>query len=196
MKLGNLISFIHIPRTGGHSLMRALSEATGERWALDDVEIRGNRLLRMNALGRGFHPPLEHCAAELNPIVISVVRNPWDWLLSLYHTNSAPKETFDQWLFGTGLRLPNQCQWLRDPHGSTPMPKRLLKYEHLQAGYDELAEELDLPAITLTPSHQSSPRKHYSTYYSPEFAEIVGRAFRKDCKFFDYDFQQEALPVH
>ncbi|MEO1640376.1 MAG: sulfotransferase family 2 domain-containing protein, partial [Pseudomonadota bacterium] len=84
--------FVHIPKTGGTSLMQAYED----RAAADDILIgdtpkarrRKRRLASLNAPGRlwkhsaladvdGLYPP--------DAFVVTLVRNPWDRMVSYYH---------------------------------------------------------------------------------------------------------------
>jgi len=192
-KLGRIIRqryfqdfiFIHINRTGGSSIEKALGI------------------------------PLEHMSAEIkirelgletweNKFTFSVIRNPWDKVVSHYwhrwNRDQAGIQTdeigFSEWVQLTyGQQDPRyynkpkmfqpQVWWLADQAGKILVDK-VIRFESLETGFNEVCQHLGITREL--PHLKSSPREDYRHYYSPETRAIVQKWFNEDLEEFDYEY--------
>jgi hypothetical protein len=159
------------------------------------------------------------CSA-LNPDIIndyflfSVIRNPWDRMVSLYlwgvNRNEKDSRELEIWWRGysfekfikqvsenkhneyNGHRYKTQLEWVSD-HDSNILVDFFMMYENLDKDFSELLSKLNLPQFSLLKhntaySKSGQTRKHYSHYYNNLTAEIVSRKYAEDIKYFNYQF--------
>jgi hypothetical protein len=202
--------FIHIQKTAGNSIRRALEDAIPD---VDDF--------------LGTHDPASAARRYLGAeayqsfFTAAFVRNPWDRLVSWYtmirQGGSKPwpwsrpiiepeprlwryvqetSSSFDEFVHrctaeiddvdGTKSFCWNQVDYLSDESGRL-IVDFIGRYENLAADTARLFERLavDPPRV---PHLNPSKHRHYSAYYSAETAEVVRARFRRDIEAFGYEF--------
>lgn len=186
--------FIHIPKTGGMAIAEALS--------LPYVSHRRySEYLRANP------------SKYRRTFKFSIVRNPWDRLVSAYfflraggvnevdqawadrHLSPFPsfREFVREW-----VNEENVWSWIHfvPQHyfiaGKTIMVDYVARFETLAEDFKYIASRLG-SAARLNPANVSQ-HAHFTTYYDAEMCEIVARAYRRDIELFGYGFRP--LPVH
>lgn len=209
---GRNFIFVHIPKTGGTSLALAL-EARAHR---DDILIgdtpkarrRKGRVGGVQAAGRLWkHSTLSDIAGLVPPeqiagaFTFTLVRNPWDRLVSYYH-----------WLRQQGFDHPAvrqaqagdfssflQARHVQDSLRAHPVRRYMttatgtercgaaIRLEHLQRDaaplWDHLGFTLDLPH-----DNPSARDRDYRPYYSARDAALVGEICAEDIARFGYAF--------
>ncbi len=209
---GRRYIFVHIPKTGGTSLATALED----RAHRDDILVgdtpkavkRRGRLKGLAARGRLWkHSTLADIDGVLGADEIAgmfcftMVRNPWDRLVSYYHWLQA--QSFDHPAVGLAqshdfagfLRHPQTQgsirQWparryLTDAAG-TERASLILRLEHLQQDIGPLADHLGfVPEI---PHINASRRdRDYTAYYDDELRDVVAHICAEDIARFGYRF--------
>ena len=63
----------------------------------------------------------------------------------------------------------------------------IIRCENIQSDFDKVCNKLKIKKIQL-PYRNASKHKHYSNYYTDESTEIVYQQFKKDIKYFGYEF--------
>ena len=176
--------FIHINKTGGSSVERALKLPLEHKTALEKIQEIGQ-----SQWDRRF--------------TFAVVRNPWDKVVSHYHYRVQTNQTglgakpvdFQQWVrLAYGEQDPAyynhpkmfmpQSDWITDQRGKIIVDE-VCRFENLNADFGRVCEKLGIRNVTL-PHTKSSKRGHYSDYYDDEAAQIVRRCFEKDIDHFGY----------
>jgi len=142
-----------------------------------------------------------------NLFTFSVVRNPWDRLVSLYFYRKKLKNIPAQWEFtdfarhliaarsGTvhpALRyIPprlTMSEFLSDRHGNL-LVDRVVKFEDRTNGLFKIGRNIGLASLGLSSINPASPKGvHYSSYYDAETRDLVARSYADDCRQFSYSF--------
>ena len=178
-------AFVHINKTGGSSVERALrlpiDHRTAQEWRRDLGEKEWGRRFRF-----------------------TVVRNPWDRAVSHYHYRVQTNQTglgdapigFRDWALRVyGERDPRyhdqpkmfmpQVDWIADEDGAL-MVDRVCRFERLHEDLVEVGREIGRPLVI--PHLKASKRGPYQAYYDDDVREVVSTWFRKDIEQFAYAF--------
>jgi hypothetical protein len=180
-------SFIHINKTGGSSIEKALGVPLVHETALAFRERIGER--RWN-----------------QRFSFAIVRNPWDRAVSHYHYRRMTNQTglaekplpFNEWIKRVYVdRSPEyvneekmfltQADWVCDAQGRI-MVDYIGRFENLQASWDEICERLQREK-SLLPHEKKSSRGGFRDYYDDESRAIVAQFFHRDLELFDYTFE-------
>ena len=177
--------FIHINKTGGSSIEKALGIGLDHSTALEKYRQLGDR-----AWQRKF--------------TFSVVRNPWDKVVSHYHYRVRTNQTglghtpmpFDEWLqrcyvdkdpryYDQPRMFMPQRQWLIDDNGEL-LVEFIGRFENLQEDFGRICQRLSVAAEL---GHaKPSGRGSYRDYYADTSRHLVGEVFAEDVELFGYEF--------
>jgi len=179
--------FIHIPKTGGMSISKALKIQ----------KFRDRRRLRPGAEYSGIvtfgHEPLpwlqQHDLAPRDAFVFAFVRNPYDRAVSLWAFNNKRNQaglTFAEFcraLPRLGWRIRNpQMRWLE---GVTL--GFLGRFERLQQDFEQLCGILGVERRKALPHLNEGERGVCSDYYDWQTATIVREHYAVDFERLGYD---------
>lgn len=199
--------FVHIPKTGGTSMALALEA----RARADDILIgdtpkaikRRKRVKGLSAPGRLWkHARLADidgmAGLPCNPFVFTLVRNPWDRMVSLYHwaraqgfdhplVKTAKSRDFAGFLTEPGLQpafAKDRAAAYVTRRDGTVTCDAFIRLEHLDRDLAPLETHLgfalNLPRANVTPHPDSA------AIYTSDLAEHVGRLFADDIRRFGY----------
>lgn len=208
---GRKYIFVHIPKTAGTSLALALEG----RAMKDDIMMgdtpkakkRRRRLKGVQASGRLWkHSRLCDIeglvsAADIQSFMtFTLVRNPWDRVVSYYHW--LREQSFDhaavalakQLEFGDFVLHPQTAQSLgATPFGSymrlgpDEVPSLFIRIEDFakdaQPLFDHLGFEIELPRVNC-----SDRQARYQEYYSPQTRQAIAEICQEDVARFGYEF--------
>jgi hypothetical protein len=208
-KLGFI--YIHIPKTGGNSILRPLfeSDCPEGNVVYNDMLVEDN--------GISMYPwnfNHGHGAIERNTIVDSdyfsfaFVRNPWDRLVSLYHWRfrvahlsheDVSKITFKEFVIclrDGSLESPGhfnmlawpQSHWTHDGEGC---PLDFIgRLENIERDFAHVCDVLDIDIIKPRILNKNRSRKcdDYRTYYDDESIAIASDLYHQDIANFGYSF--------
>lgn len=183
--------FLHIPRTGGTSIMSLLKDR------LPDA--KGLLLQHDNA----STVSISFFRQYSDYFKFSFVRNPWDRLLSLYALalkypvdNSKPLFSFEAFykkyeLEQVNLKLGrafylNQTDYLYNKNGEMVVDK-VGRYENYEHELLEILHEQNIP-FTYIPRLNKTEHAHYRSFYSEERKKFVEKLCYKDIESFGYRF--------
>ncbi len=177
--------FIHINKTGGSSIEKALGVGLDHSTALEKYQQLG-------------------AAAWERKFTFTMVRNPWDKVVSHYHYRVRTNQTglgdnpipFEEWLqrvyvqrdpryFDQPRMFMPQKHWLVNESGEM-LVEFVGRFENLQQDFDLICQRLQVKA-TLGHAKPSS-RGSYRDYYTPETAALVAECFADDLELFGYEF--------
>lgn len=185
--------FIHIPKAAGQSVSLALfNDKHPGHWSITDFEWENK--------------------GKLNKYYkFTIVRNPWDRLVSAYHylKNTTPYEadksfarknlsefeSFESFVLN-GLERPEVLNWvhfrpqisfLKNEAGKLDI-NFIGRLENLTTDFRVITEELQMNGISLPDKTNVSQRDSYKLYYTEEMIDIVRRVYNDDVNEFDYEF--------
>ena len=184
--------FIRPQKVGGTSVLRALPKPH-RRFEKD------NKQWIQKQTGRSmdpYHIPAEHVAQlipedKLNEYFkFSIVRNPYDRIVSLYHyltrMNKHKYNTFDKFIHNI-----YKVQWYGIQMSQSKFIGNVdytIRFEELQTGFNKVCDRLNLPHRQLQHYKKTQDRTHYKNYYCDVTKQIVTEMFQEDLNKFDYKF--------
>lgn len=197
--------FVHIPKTGGSSIERALRDVAtpviaGER-------NKGSLYFKHTDIS-GF----ERMLGDYFPNYFSftVVRNPFDWLVSLYEFNRGMQRvylkgtnytavgamipddmvdmSFTDWLpWWTQTFRASQSKLICDDAGHLKV-NSVLAYEDLLGGFASVCDRIGVPKRELPWIHKRKKKGGRELYFGPELVRYVEENFADDLDRFGYAF--------
>lgn len=168
--------FVHVPKTGGNSIIEAMREAT------DDIRTIGR--WHITAVGgRGAFPEWHTYTS------FAFVRNPWDRTVSAYAHLTGHRISFNEFLnerdFLRTHMWPfskSQTYWTHDDD-RRQLVNVIGRFEKLSVDFASLC-----PSAPSLSHVNSSEHKPYREYYTDETRERVATLFAEDITTFGYSF--------
>jgi len=178
--------FIHINKTGGSSVEKALNIPHGHETALEKIEEIGQKKWD-------------------EKLTFTIVRNPWDKVVSHYYYRLKTNKTnlrdnpieFTEWVkraYGTQdapyydvpkMFMP-QVNWITDKNGKI-LVDEIIHFENLESEFNAVLEKLG--KNTNLPHVKKSDRGNYREYYDEDTIAIVRNWFEGDIEKFGYQFE-------
>lgn len=178
--------FIHIPKTGGSSILHAL-----------------------NIHNYCCHEPISRYPNYLtqNVFKFAFVRNPFDRILSAYiYLTGGFGNEYDAAFAQANLdHFKNFNEFIKEFEINTELQSWLHfqsvfnfidgpmdfigKYENIQTDFNAVCDHIGLIRIPLEHKN-SSNHKHYSTYYNKKSIKIIEKIFCRELDEFDYAFER------
>ena len=221
--------FIHVPKTGGTSIRAALDAAAGEgaEWnsggiwpgllaspRRDELFRVFKRFFSMESALNVSHQHLPACL--LREFVstqvwetyykVATVRNPWDYVVSMYHyLRQALQDekgflnrdhpdlaylvrrctTFEDWVRLMPMFELDMTSYFADDDGNE-LVDYVARYESLEEDFARLCDRVGI--IAQLPRLNISSREAYRDYYTAETKALVAHHFSRDIERFDYSF--------
>ena len=217
---GRRYIFIHIPKTGGTALTLALEG----RAMKDDIFVgdtpkaraRKGRLKGVETAGRLWkHSTLADISglatdAEVESFfTVTLVRNPWDRMVSYYHWLRAQNfahpavalaKTLD---FSAFLNAPEtKASFAAHPYGNyiktadgVERCDLFIRLEHFDADVAPFEAHLGFRLAPLAPANTSDRARDWRDHYSDRDADIVADICAEDIRRFGYSFDPPASSV-
>jgi Sulfotransferase family len=211
---GRKFIFVHIPKTGGTALALALEA----RAMKDDILIgdtpkaraRKARLKGIRTAGRVWkHATLADVDGLVTPaevadfFTLTLVRNPWDRMVSYYHwlrgqafahpaVGLAKSLNFSGFLnhpqTQTALSLWPYTAYMRDAQG-VERASLYARLEHLEADLAPFEAHLGFRVTPLKRANETDRNRDWRGYYSETDAALVERLCAADIAGFGYGFE-------
>lgn len=215
---GRRFIFVHIPKTGGTALALAL-EARARR---DDIlmgdtpkaRARKGRLAGVKSAGRLWkHSTLADIAGFVSDaevadfFTLTLVRNPWDRMVSYYHwlraqgfahpaVGLAKALDFSHFLnhsqTRTSLQLWPYAAYMRDAK-AVERCHLFARLEHLNTDLAPFEAHLGFRVTPLAQANTSDRAKDWRGYYSDADASLIGDLCAEDVARFGYGFEDAVL---
>lgn len=196
--------FVAIPKTGTHSVRRALREHMGPS-DLEQVGLFVQKRFPIPALAQlqHGHLSLQQIRPYLRPeewrsfFKFAFVRNPYDRFISYCAFMTREKGDFENDPKGVMRHIianPPAGHILFQPQHSfitgedgQMLADQVGRVEKMQESYDEIASRIGIPTAQLDRVN-SSRRRDYREYYDPPLIEAVTRLYARDLELFGYEF--------
>jgi len=217
---------VHIPRTAGTSIRSFLeNNFSQDSYSIDWIIYKSNlnkhgykildngfkkeRLETFKNIDRIHYTTeeiLTHHRKLSDREFVCIVRNPWDWhvsiyeyfrnhLLNIFHTRFIDFNEYINWLKNYEYSITtenllnkyfsyNQIDWLTDWRGNIKVDT-IIKYENIEDFNLFLNKQGNTGNI---PHLNKSDRKNYREYYTEESMNFIKEKHRKDIEMFNYNF--------
>ena len=196
--------FAAIPKTGTHSVRRALREHMGPQ-DMEQVGLFVQSQLPIPDLARMGHGHIS--LAQLRPFMkpedfgtffkFAFVRNPFDRFVSyssfitreVGHFDRDPKMVMRHFLANPPsdhILFRPQYEFVTDQDGNL-LADYIGRVEDMQKSYDEICARIGIPKATLDQVN-SSRRGSYRDYYDDALVEGVAKLYARDLELFGYEF--------
>jgi hypothetical protein len=179
--------FIHIARTGGTSVEKAL---VGEDWWKIDPTTKH---LSASQARRHYG---EDVWREYT--TFAIIRNPWDRFVSMWtigywfspetHLAGVKPDNFRQFIH---TLKPHPAEAHQTFHQHEILDQEIdfiLRFESLQNDFSEMLKKRGLDDISLPVALKSDDRRPYRDYYDEETARFIARTYSVDIERFHYSF--------
>lgn len=198
--------FIHVPKTAGRSIEHILEPYHYCSSLKNRIKRKYQLFYPIAPAGKfDYHIKAVELQAQIPSATFeqyfkfTFVRNPWDWLVSLYfYTIQTPKhvsyrqfkkmgnfEACVEWMTTQGTFF--QKDYICDQND------RLLvdfvgKFENLTADFQKIATTLNLPHTLADHFNASQRGRNYRDYYTTKMRQQVAKAYQADIELFEYQF--------
>ncbi len=202
MLITNNIIFIHIPKTAGNSIRRAIKSHTSQGKITDNFERHITLKELKDKIGQ------RHIASRFT---FAFVRNSWDRVLSLYaHVtqrgqnnelwkNKVPHYKnigFNRWVIEELEYLPMSWGGIQQVDWISPGVDFVGHFENLETDFKRLCKRLNLmsPSLlnlrspSLDASKTATKHEYYQKAYNEEARTKVAELFADDIKEFEHEF--------
>ena len=201
------ILFLHIPKTGGTTVEKMIFPHHSFITEPDYSTLYGwdNRLGWLNHLTMDQTIELYPCLDLNKYLLFTVVRNPWDRLVSEYHwkisisdlhipfleyvrllyvgeTEAIQKHYRSPIAFEQHIR-PQACYFSQSIKGAV----RVLKFENFEHEVVQILRECGVK-IKSIPRIRASSHAHYTHYYNNRTIDMVGNLYLDDVEKFGYRY--------
>jgi hypothetical protein len=188
--------FVHIPKTAGTSIERAMG------WIPDDA-ISKDGSLRRNAQDHRTLIELRRAMPEADFAAyfkFTFVRNPWvrvaSWYMNIIHDEFhranfgvAAECTFRDFLVEHGgtWGLQPLRYWVGNDNGEIELDF-IGRFEKVRADFDAVCRQLGITALELPHLRRAQERTHYTNLYDKECREIVANRYAEEIEMLGYRY--------
>lgn len=181
--------FIHINKTGGSSIERALKLDLDHKTAQEKIKQVGRKVWD-------------------DAFTFSVVRNPWDKVVSHYSYRVQTGQTgmgknnnigFNEWVdlayfqndsiyYDKPKMFMSQSDWVLDADG-TMLVDKICRFESLREDFSNVCSRLSINTELPHVKASKHRRNNYQSYYNRRSIEIIAEKFSRDIELFGYSFE-------
>ncbi len=197
--------FVHIYKNAGTSITNALRP-----FAANKYEILASKALKKINITPFFDPQPFHQHIKAQEIIdligeknfdsyysFAIVRNPWDWQVSLYHYMLKDKnhhqhelvksfdnfEEYVRWRCKSEVRFQKDFIYFND---NKLLVNFVGRFENLESDFKKICQNIEIDATL--PRLNVSNEIPYQEFYNEETKALVATAFSIDIETFGYSF--------
>lgn len=210
LKRGLPAVFVHTPKCGGSFIAEGLGRRRERR-----CFTRKHPLLKGHLMWTEYRDLFPKTGRDISDyMTFSVVRNPWDWHVSIYHyvrqltgryreiyadehaelnrmsfseytaMVDDPERNKIGWM---DQATRNVADWVIDESGEIKVDF-ILRQEQMERDFERFIDTYALQLKIPTKRVNASKHKDYRSYYSDKDAEIIARRHTRDVALFGYTF--------
>ena len=178
--------FIHIPRTGGTSIEKALTEA--DWWKVDKKTKHLDCKTAKNLYKDNWNEYFK----------FTIVRNPWDMYVSFFCFEK--RKSINYFQKNVNKKFKNYIHKTRQKNNAyyfdkdgTPTADIYIRFENIQSDFNDFSDKLHIPReqLPFLKSEFRKDKKHYSNYYDDESIEFIEKRHKKIIDYFNYRFENK-----
>lgn len=196
--------FVHIYKNAGTSITKALMPFAASKWQLKAH--RGLKRFNVTCFNPQPYPPHTNASQLIAKIgkktfdsffSFAIVRNPWDWQVSLYkfmlkdtdhfqHNLIKNFKDFDEyikWRCAEEVKLQKDFIYSKD---GELLVNFVGKFERIDADFQIICSRIGIS--TSLPRLNVSNTKPYQQFYNKKTKDLVGQTFATDINLFGYEF--------
>lgn len=212
ISIDNNFTFLHIPKTAGTTLEEILFEHKkidrnhrsfyGKISKADWFESTGLKVKHTTYLHHLNSMQIKQIVGDIvweKLYKFTLVRNPWDRLVSLYFhhvknfTNpysvcygKEPPKSFDDFLLKSKHLPPAMSFYITDNNNQI-MVDYVGRFERLSESVAVIMRQIGIDDYSMG-HHMKSDHNHYRDYYTDKTKDFVAKKYREDIARFNYDF--------
>jgi len=195
--------FIHIYKNAGSSITRALYPFASNKWQIRMSPILTRVPSSWSAVRYNSHVGASELVADMGEanfksyFSFAIVRNPWDWQVSLFsymrrhfwhHQKKLVHgfgsfEEYIEWRCKHEVRLQKEFIYASD---NKCLVSYVGRYENLKQDFDDICDMMNIEARL--PHLNASAREPYKHFYTTRTQRLVREAFAPDIELFGYEF--------
>lgn len=176
-------AFVHIPKTGGSSITSMLAPHLDKTSPTDGFGWQC-----------AFHKTPMHyrfTRVPANFFSFTFVRNPWDWLVSMYDSGACKRwfqkpDTFQTFIELACSNPEPQLRWFT--RLDEIKVDHVARFENFEAECGYIFQRIGLEINEIPHCLERFNRPHYRDWYSAETRTRVAEGFREDIRKFNYKF--------
>lgn len=199
------ILFVHINKTGGSSIVRALNMLQ-VHLSVDLIFSNSIKSDDQFSIWQGWKNGKRRTTYNWEKLVnikkywndyqtFTVVRNPWDRVVSDFFYCKKEKYVPENSSFRDEViyNKDNKDRWKSPCYDWLTLNGKLavdniLRFENLKSDFEKMCHKLDLPNDINLPHLNKTHHRHYTEYYDDELRDIVAKKYKNDIKHFGYEF--------
>lgn len=212
ISLNEKFLFIHIPKTGGNSIQNILFQYSEDSRSIssekrqDGVSRYGLKSSIHAELAK--HSSLNDYKEKLESktyqslFKFTVIRNPWDRLISYYFSPHRGQQYWNRELFQKFIRTVKPLTYYISTYSDNNLSNKsiysvkdksygdihyVMRYEKLSNDFYDVMRLLKLEPKCL-PHVNKSNRKNYKEYYDKQLINLVKDTFAEEIEIFQYEF--------
>lgn len=192
--------FVHIPRTGGTTVEKLLG--IHRDWPEPDLEVfhgrfdRGNDYYQLQHLSYREMKSVKDIAHTQDYFKFTIVRNPWDRLVSEYFWQNLQDKISFQAFVNRTINIVNNrtritgayCHFRPQVEFLGDELNLIIRFENFRSEMRGLMLKFGIRPQSI-PKHVATNHKNYSKYYDAETVNMVANAYRMDIDHFSYKFE-------
>ena len=198
--------FVHIPKTGGNSVARALLPLAEDQVVIDSPWHGYDRFgLQHPQLATSKHSPLSEYQTALGDelddlFVFTTIRDPWSRMMSYYYSPHRQTGHWDREAFmELAVATPSSLTYMT-PDGSDNARSIadlgvdfFLRFEHLESDFAQVCERLGVDATL--PHLNPSTRPSLFDVYDLDLVDFIADRFASEIELFGYQPPALVLPT-